>query len=93
MGGEEREARASALVIHVFLGNDHESPPARAWPSSLAHSCSAFVSSICPATFFLVCVWVVGGGDPCPTPAVVCDLGCTSESSGGALAWAPPQNN
>lgn len=34
-----------------------------AWLSSLAHSCSAFVSGICPATFFLVCVWVVGGGD------------------------------
>lgn len=85
MGNKERETGTSALFIHVFLGDVQEStppPPAQARASSLAHSCSAFVSGICPATFFLVCVWVVGGGDSHPAPTVVHNLYCTSQSSG-----------
>ena len=63
MGGKEREARKLALFIHLFLESNQETPYSGIPASGLASSCSACASGICPATFSLICVWVLGRGD------------------------------
>lgn len=87
---ETRGQEIGFLYPHL-PGEEPRHPPPQDPASSLASSCSASASGICPAAFFLVCVWVVGGRDSDPTLTGIVNLGCTSKSSGelspGPCPW------